>query len=49
MYGRGISMKNLREKGLEVKSDRTSIVIPIQYVDAIRCSLATEMQKVFEA
>ena len=42
-------MKNLKEKGLEVKRDGKSVVVPKQYVDAIRCSLATKMQKDFEA
>ena len=49
LYGRGVSMKNLKEKGLEVKRDGKSVVVPEQYVDAIRSSLATEMQKDFEA
>jgi len=42
-------MKNLKEKGLEVKGDMRSVVVPEEYVDAIRCSLAMEMQKDFEA
>ncbi|KAJ8429975.1 hypothetical protein Cgig2_029601 [Carnegiea gigantea] len=49
LYGRGVSMKNLKEKGLEVKRDGKSVVVPEQYVDAIRSSLATKMQKDFEA
>ena len=47
LYGRGVLMKNLKKKGLKVNRDGKSVVVPEQYVDAIRSSLATEMQKRF--
>ena len=42
-------MKNPKEKGFREKGDGKSVVVPKQYVDAIRCSLAIEIQKDFEA
>jgi len=49
LYGRGVSMKNLKDKGLGEKRDRQSVVVPEEYIDAIRCNLTNEMQKDFEA
>ena len=42
-------MKILKDKGLGEKRDWQSVVAPKEYVDAIRCNLANEMQKDFEA
>jgi len=49
LYGRGVSIKNPQQKGLEVKRDGKSVVVSEKYGDAIRCSLVTKMQKSFKA
>ena len=49
LYGRSVSMKNLKDKGFGETRDRQLVVVPEEYINAIRCNLATEMQKDFEA
>ena len=43
LYRRGVSMENLKDKGLGEKRDRQAVVVPEEYVDAIRCNLTTEV------
>ena len=48
LYGRGVSMKNLKQRAWEEKGSTGSFVLE-EYVDAIRCNLATKMQKDYES
>ena len=42
-------MKDLKEKRIGEKGHGKSFVVPKEYIDAIKCSLKTEMHKDFEA
>jgi len=43
LHGRGAFLKTLKEKGIGEKGHGKSIVVPQQYVDAVKSSLQVEM------
>ena len=47
LHGR-VSLKTLKEKGIREQGGGKSVVLPQEYVDAMKSSLQAEMQKDFE-
>jgi len=38
LHGRGVLLKNLKQKGIGEKGDGKSVVVPQEYVDAMNSS-----------